>query len=375
MNDKSEFTRRDPYQLETVTRACELLKCFKANDEWVKLSEIAKRARMNKTIAFRLAYTLSKQGLMKRSTIHGYKSNIRIAGETAFRVGYAAQADNAPFSVAVTAGLLSAAARENLELIVLDNHLSVSKALRNAHQLISEHVSLAILFQTYEKIAPTISALFREANIPLIALDIPHPGATFFGADNYRIGLLAGRVLGRWAKQHWEGEVEHILLLEFDAAGPVPQLRTTGAEAGIRETISHTRATAVRLQTGNEFLSAIEAVRKYLRRVGTPKKTLIVGINDAVVLGALRSFDEMGKSAQCAAVSIGALPEAILELRRKGSRLIGSIALFPERYGVEIARLAVDILHKRHVPPAVYAHHELITPENVDNLYPAALSN
>ena len=38
---------------------------------------------------------------------------------------------------------------------------------------------------------------YLEANIPFIAIDIPHPGATYFGANNYQAGLLAGRYLGK----------------------------------------------------------------------------------------------------------------------------------------------------------------------------------
>ena len=37
---------------------------------------------------------------------------------------------------------------------------------------------------------------FQRAGIPVIAVDIPLPGATFFGADNYRAGRMAGEALG-----------------------------------------------------------------------------------------------------------------------------------------------------------------------------------
>jgi ABC-type sugar transport system substrate-binding protein len=39
--------------------------------------------------------------------------------------------------------------------------------------------------------------LTTEARIPMIAIDIPHPGATYFGANNYGAGLLAGRLVRR----------------------------------------------------------------------------------------------------------------------------------------------------------------------------------
>jgi ribose transport system substrate-binding protein len=72
----------------------------------------------------------------------------------------------------------------------------------------------------------------------------------------------------------------------------------------------------------------------------------------------------------CAAVGQNASLEARAELRRTGSRLIGSVAFFPEKYGEGLIPLALDILEKKPVPPAVYVKHKLITMQNVDNYYP-----
>ena len=65
-----------------------------------------------------------------------------------------------------------------------------------------------------------------------------------------------------------------------------------------------------------------------------------------------------------------ASPEGRAELRQPGTRLIGSVAYFPEKYGAEILALALDILHRRRCPPAVFVKHQLVTPENVDHIYP-----
>ena len=56
-----------------------------------------------------------------------------------------------------------------------------------------EKVDLVIEFQTDEHVAPIVAAKYREANIPLIAIEVPHPGATYFGANNYEAGLIGGR--------------------------------------------------------------------------------------------------------------------------------------------------------------------------------------
>lgn len=360
----------DPYLLETVSRACDVLKCFKDNEESLKLRDIVQRTGLNKTIAFRIAHTLSEQGLLERTANLGYRPKITLTGSSQFRIGYAAQAEESSFSAAVTAGIRLAATRHNIELIFLDNCYSAALALKNAQKLAASRVDLVLDCQTHTKIAPAVSAIFREVGIPLIAIEIPHPDATFYGADNYRTGLLAGQVLGRWAKQNWDGKVEQVLLLEAEAAGPLPQLRLSGARAGIRGVLPALPDRCfVSLEARWDFLRAFEAVRKYLRRTQS-RKTLITGINDVVVLGALRAFEEVGRSQDCAAVCLGAIPEARAELRRKASRLIGAVAFFPERYGEDIIRTALDILHHRDVPPAVYAHYELLTATNVGKLYP-----
>jgi ribose transport system substrate-binding protein len=364
----------DRYLLETVSRACDVLKCFQDGEENLKLKDIILKTGLNKTIAFRIVHTLAERGLIERTANLSYRSNLTFTNRCRFRVGYAAQADDTSFSAAVTAGIRLAAARHNIELVMLDNCYSAAVALRNAQKLAASRVDLVLDFQSHTKIAPAVSAIFREAGIPLIAIEVPHPDATFYGADNYRTGMLAGKALGRWAKQHWE-HVQQVLLLEAAAAGPLPQLRLSGARVGLREVLPHfPEAAFVSLETGWDFLRSFEAVRKYLRRTPT-RSTLITGINDMVVLGALRAFEEAGRSEECAAVSLGAIPEARAELRRKETRLIGSVAFFPERYGDDVIRTALDILRQRDVPPAVYAHYEFVTAANIGKLYPIDASH
>jgi ribose transport system substrate-binding protein len=365
--------KTDPYLLETVSRACDVLKSFEDGEQRLKLKDIIDKTGLNKTIAYRILHTLVERQLVERSSNLSYRSNLVLANRSRFRIGYAAQADQDSFSAAVSAGIRLAAARQNIELVELDNCYSAAVAIRNAQKLTASRVDLALDFQTHTKIAPAVSAIFREAGIPLISIEVPHPDATFYGADNYRTGLLAGKVLGRWAKQNW-GDVQCVLLLQAAPAGPLPQLRLSGARIGVREIFPHLPDTAfVCLEARWDFLTAFESVRKFLRRT-PPCTTLITGINDMVVLGALRAFDESGRSQKCAAVSLGAIPEARTELRQKSTRLIGSVAFFPERYGEDVIRIALDILSRRDVPPAVYANYELLTAVNVGKLYPIETS-
>jgi ribose transport system substrate-binding protein len=360
-------TKTDRYQLATVARACEVLR---ACSEPRRIVDIATQTGLNRTVVFRIVHTLEGCGFLRKAGKGEYQSNGLPVEKRGFRIGYASQAENSPFSTAVTDGLRAAATRERIDLLVLNNCYSAKTALQNARLLVAERVDLAIEFQTLERVAPAISALFYEAGIPLIAVEIPHAGATFYGADNYRVGLSAGRTLGRWARQHWEGRVEEVLLMELGVAGSLPHLRLTGAVAGIQEVLPELPSQAFQcIECGGTFGRAFEMARKKLRH--TPeRRTLIAGVNDPSVLGAIRAFEEVGRAASCAGFGLGAIPEARAELRAFRSRLIGTIAFFPEQYGTDLIRLALDILHLKAAPPAVYARHHLITRENVNQLYP-----
>ena len=91
-----------------------------------------------------------------------------------------------------------------------------------------------IEFQTDESVAPAIASRYLEAGIPFIAIDIPHPGATYFGANNYQAGVLGGRYLGRWARNRWHGEIDEILLVELARARWSARVRAACSRASPR---------------------------------------------------------------------------------------------------------------------------------------------
>ena len=57
-------------------------------------------------------------------------------------------------------------------------------------------------------------------------------------------------------------------------------------------------------------------------------------------------------------------------MRTPNTRLIACVAYFPEKYGDGLLNLALDLLSRKAVPPAVFTSHQIITPDNVDHFYP-----
>ena len=209
--------------------------------------------------------------------------------------------------------------------------------------LVREKVDIAIEYQTDRDVAPIVAAKYRAANIPLIAVEIPHPGATFFGANNYEAGLIGGRYLGRWARQHWGSQVDEILLMELARAGSLPRMRLTGLLVGLKEVLPQVEECPVTYLDGDgQFGPGFDAARKYLR-ASKPHYVLVGAVNDPSALGALRAFQEAGRAEYCAVMRQNASPEGRAELREFGTRMVGSVAYFPEQYGEGIVQLALDI--------------------------------
>jgi ribose transport system substrate-binding protein len=357
------------YIVKSLVHASEVLSAFRSDREVLRLRDVVARTGFNKGLCFRLLYTLHACGFLEKIGQNQYRVISNLRPHRRFRIGYAAHGQDSSFSTEVTASLARAAETAHVELVVLDNRYNAKVALRNAEQLVREEVDLAIEFQADEAVAPAITQRLLEAHIPVIAIDIPHPGATYFGANNYEAGLIGGRHLGRWAKSHWDGEIEEVLMVDISRAGSVPQARIRGMVAGIHEILRHAdQVRVLHLDGDGQFKTTLDCVRKHLR-ASKAKRILVGAATDPSALGALRAFQEAGRAHDCAVLGHNAEPDGRAELREPRTRLIGSVAYFPEKYGPGVIRLALDILGGKATPPAVFIKHQLITPQNVDHVY------
>ena len=315
-----------------------------------------------------MLYTLRSTGFVEKTGENQYRLRVILPSKTAYRLGYAMNSKD-EFTREVTASLAEAVAGTDIELIILDNKDDSATTLHNADLLIRERPHLVIEFQGDQSIADELAMKFADASIPLMALDVPHSGAFYFGANNYQAGLIGGRYMGRWASLHWSEDTPEVVLIGYTRAGSLPESRVKGVLAGFHETWKHATCRVVQLDSIGDFDSALQAVRVHLRR--TPmRKTLVGAVNDPAALAALHAFEEAGRSEWCAVMGQNAELDARTEMRRSDTRLIGSVAYFPEKYGQAIIGLARKIIGGLHPPPAFFTKHILVTPENVDSLYP-----
>ena len=190
----------------------------------------------------------------------------------------------------------------------------------------------------------------------MIAIDIPHPGATYYGANNYEAGLIGGRYLGRWVKEHWYSEIDEILLLELKRAGNLPRMRLSGMLVGINLVLpSAANCRVTYLEGDGELGPSFEAVRRHLRS-SHAKHVLVGAINDpkragsaARISGSRACRELRGHGPECVTRGKGRTAS-----NRRFSVRAAQLAYFHRRYGENLIRVSLDILNQRPVPPAVF---------------------
>jgi ribose transport system substrate-binding protein len=279
-----------------------------------------------------------------------------------FKIGFANLNERDPFPIEVRRGL-ERAAREagNIDLVLADNQLSADVALDVAYRFMAQGVDLMIEYQIDEQAGSRIMEHFQDAGIPVIAVDIPMVGATFFGVDNYRAGRLAGEALGRWLQSYWEGKLERVVILEEPRAGALPAMRIQGQLDGLQSVIGPVpEEKLLRLNSGNTSDVSQAQVLSALKTWPPAQRLAVISFNDDVAMGALLAVRQLEREADVVIVGQGADRRVREELHRPGTRIIGSTAFQPELYGEKLIPLALKILDGQPVPPAMYMEHVFV---------------
>jgi ribose transport system substrate-binding protein len=198
------------------------------------------------------------------------------------------------------------------------------------------------------------------------------PGATFFGADNYRAGYMAGEAAAKWVNENWDGQADAILVLELPQSGPVAAARMQGQLEGVQNNLKTKVAEDMifRLDSKNTQDEAFRVVSDTLPKIPNAKKVVAVHINDGTTLGTLAAFEAAGRKDQVIAVSQGADPSGQDEMVKEGSRYLGATGYFPENYGTYLIPAIIDLLNCKPVPPSIYVDHKFITKDNLCEFYP-----
>jgi ribose transport system substrate-binding protein len=346
-----------------LSKALDILELLQAENQPMTLEAIHRQTKISKTTVYRVLKTFVHRGYLSQSPDGLYR---QVTRPKKLRFGFGGQSVDMPFSVAVTESLKSAASSVGVDLLILDNCYDAGTALRNAEEFVKNRVDLVIEFQIEQEAAPVIADKIAAAKIPMIAIDIPHPHATYFGVDNYRVGLEAGELLAGHALKEWEGKVDWVTGLDLPEAGLLVQSRMTGAFEGVRAGIPELPVECyVRMDgRGMRDLSR-KLISDFLVRHPKERHILIAAATDTSALGALDGVRDRKREKNVAIVGQDCIAEAMEEMSKPASPLIGSVSHEAGSYGPNLVHLGLSLLRGQMVAPYNYVAHKMVTPQTL----------
>jgi len=347
------------YLIPVLSKTLDILELFEKENQPLALETIHRATKISKTTVYRVLKTLVHRGYLAHSSDGLYR---HVTRQKKIRFGFGGQSAEMPFSVEVTESLKAAATAAGIDLLILDNKYDAATALKNAEEFVRNNVDLVIEFQVEHEIAPVIADKIAEANIPLIAIDIPHPHATYFGVDNYRVGVEAGDALAAHAAAAWSSKVDWVLGLDLTEAGQLVQSRITGAFEGVRSAIPSLPVESfVRMDGRGMRDRSKKLVAEFLERHPKDKHILIAAATDSSALGAVDAVRELKREKHVAIVGQDCIAEAVEEMRNPKSPLIGSVSHEAGTYGPSLIHLGLSILRGHTVAPYNYVSHKMVT--------------
>lgn len=351
------------YLIPILSKALDVIELFEQESASLTLEDVYQRTNISKTSVYRILKTLVHRGYLAQTPNGQYRL---VSRPRRLRFGFAVQSAEMPYSEAVAQSVSAAAAASGVELLLLDNRYDPAVAVSNAEEFVAKRVDLVLEFQVEEAAAPRVAHIFKKADIPLVAIDVPHPNATYFGVDNFEVGYEAASILGQYAQRKWKGKVDRVVGVGFSEAGSFVQNRITGAFDGIRERFKELAPEQfVQIEGRGMREASHKAMKEFLRGCRPGEHTLVAAATDSSALGVLDAVRAAGQEENFAIVGQDCIPEVMEEMRRGTSAIIGSISHEPETYGPRLIQLGIAILRGYTVPPYNYVHHKAVTPETL----------
>ncbi len=351
------------YLIPILSKALDVIELLEQNQAPLAMEEVFQRTKISKTSVYRILKTLVHRGYVAESQDGRYRL---VSRPRRLRFGFATLSAEMPFSVAVAQSVGEAAAAAGVELVQLDNRYDAEQAIRNAEEFVAKRVDLVLEFQVEEAAAPRVAHIFKKAEIPLIAIDVPHPNATYFGVDNFEVGYEAGALLAQFAAAKWKGKADWVLGVGFAEAGSFVQSRISGAFDGIRERLGQIPAERfVQIEGRGMRVPSQLAVAEFLRVVLPGESILVAAATDSSALGVLDAARQAGRENNFAIAGQDCIPEMMEEMRTEKSAIVGSVSHEAETYGPRLIQLGISLLRGYTVPPYNYVRHRVVTPESL----------
>ncbi len=241
------------------------------------------------------------------------------------------------------------AEKEGWDYVELSNNNDPATALKNAQIFVQEGVDAVIQFNGQPSSNPAISAVMKQAGIPIVTYDIADPGMYFVGIDNLAAGIAGGEALGQIIKDKWNCEPDLVISSEGAGAGIVNEWRTGGMRTGVKNICPNIPDDKyVSFEGSGDAAVALQPARDLLAAHPNAVKMAVVGINDGGVLGLINAAEQLGRADEV----IGwGQDGAFITGDNVNPHLAGSVFYFLEGYAVYAIRDVIKPVAEGNIPP------------------------
>jgi len=293
------------------------------------------------------------------------------------KLGFANIFATQPFCISVENNIIEQAKLAGFaedDMIIMDNQYDSVIGLKNADIMLSKRPDFFIEFQADSKVNNIVAQKFTAAGIPLLAIDVPVPGAPFMGVNNWQAAVMAGKHAAKLVREEWGGwdSVDLCVLLQMPAGGEVTMLRSEGfAAALVDEFGDDAEDKIVRTDGGmGQSEQAKAAMDDVLAAHPEAEMMVITSINEQTMAGVIASLQTAGRWDAENTIIVTQGCDELGQSQIRDGLTDGSIAYFPEKYGEYVIPAVCSILEGEPVPPYIYVENVVITQDNINEYYP-----
>jgi ribose transport system substrate-binding protein len=297
----------------------------------------------------------------------GTQAPAQTAGKT--RIVFANFNDEHTFGASVLRGIHAAAKnRPDVEILYLDNKSDAARAVENARNAATVKPDVFISYNTVPAAGPQIGRILKDANVPVLSVQVRVPGTPLYAVDNELSGYAAAKAVADAAKAKFGTGTPAVLLLTFPEGGPLFIERTAAARKAVAE--AYPDAKIEEQSTKNDPSVARQHATDFLTR--NPNAKIIIWAHvDSMGIAALTAARNASRADDVLISATGGDASTLPEIRRAGSSFVGTFSFFPELWGNELIDLAVRLAKKETLPETIRPKRQLfLSVQNVDQFYP-----
>lgn len=279
------------------------------------------------------------------------------------------------FFQVVEKGLEEACKANCIRLVKAYAQRDPAKMVSNVDSFVLQGADIIVEFNVNPEVGNTITKKMAEKKIPVIGVDCYYDGAYFWGVNNQKVGTTAGEYAAEYIKKNWDGKIDLMANIYSEGAGPDVKKRNSGAVDAIMKAYPNiTKDKIFWLPGPNDKIDAINSKAQFtdfLTAHPDAKHIYLHVLTDQGAVGALSALEATGRTGQCIITSCDAGQEAIDNVKKdKPTAWLGSVAAFPEKYGENIVKYALDILDGKNPPKERFTDNLVIDRNNVKQIYP-----